>query len=232
MGVKDLPPDQRPRERLKARGARDLPDAELLAIILREGSSKYNAVDTGILLLNGHGGLPGIDSATLDDLRVFGVGEVKAIQIKAALELGKRVATMHPGHRAQVKSPLDIFNLVQGDMSTLEQEHLRVLLMDTKNRVITSKNLYVGTLNSTTVRVGELFREAIRANAAAIALVHNHPSGDPTPSPQDVELTRDAAKAGQLLDVDVLDHVVVGRGPNNYVSLRERGLGFPPRGSG
>ncbi len=229
--LKDLPVELRPRERLLRHGANSLSDAELLAIILRTGRVGSNVLDLCTTLLWQHGGLAGADRASIPELcGQRGVGTVKAVEIKAALELGKRLVSLNPGQRVQVRSPLDIFQLVRGDMSGFDQEHLRVLLLDTKNRVVAAPDLYVGSINSTTVRVGELFREAIRHNTAAVALVHNHPSGDPTPSPQDIELTHDAVKAGRLLDVEVLDHVVVGRGEGQYVSLKERGLGFAPVG--
>lgn len=223
-----MPLEMRPRERLKKFGAGSLSDAELLAIVLRTGSTRHNVHDLAREVLTLSRGLGGLDRASLVEMQAaHGLGEVKSIEIRAALELGKRVVSLHPTQRAQVTSPLDIYHLVSGDMGTLEQEHLRVLLLDTKNHVLSAPDLYRGSLNSTTVRIGELFRDAIRQNAASIALVHNHPSGDPTPSPQDVALTREAVAAGALLDIEVLDHVVVGRGGDKpYVSLKERGLGF------
>ena len=229
LGLKDLPLSVRPRERLEQRGANDLSDAELLAIILRTGTPTTNVLELSTRALARHGGLAGVDTASLYELcQEPGVGVTKAIEIKAALELGKRLVSLHPTQRARIGSPRDVFNLLRAEMSTLEQEQLRVLLLNTKNQVLNTFRLYSGSLNSTTVRLGELFREAIRQNVANIVLVHNHPSGDPTPSPQDVQLTRDAVEAGRLLEVEVLDHVVIGRGNDSYVSLKERGLGFPP----
>ena len=126
--------------------------------------------------------------------------------------------------KPQVKSPADAANLLMAEMSLLEQEHLRVILLDSKNRLLKTVTVYVGSLNTSVVRVGELFREAIRANAAAIIVAHNHPSGDPAPSPDDVHVTEVIVQAGQLMDIDVLDHVIIGQ--QRYVSLKERGLGF------
>lgn len=136
---------------------------------------------------------------------------------------------MTPDNLTYIRSSHDVATLV-ADMAAFEQEHMRILILNTKNRVLRAHEQYVGSLNSCTVRVGELFREAIRSNAAAIVIVHNHPSGDPTPSPEDVELTRGIAAAGTLLDIELLDHVVVGA--DGHVSLRERGLGFSAVGGG
>jgi DNA repair protein RadC len=153
-----------------------------------------------------------------------GVGEAKAAQILAAMELGKRLAATLPHERAKVHSPADVANLLMLEMGLLQQEHLRTVLLDTKNQVIRVVTVYAGSLNTAVVRVGEVFREAIRANSASIIVVHNHPSGDPTPSPEDVRMTEMLVDAGKLLDIEVLDHVVIGH--NRYVSLKERRLGF------
>lgn len=227
LGLKDLPPAVRPRERLESRGANDLSDAELLAIILRTGTPTCNALELSSRALARLGGLAGLDRAALRELcQDSGVGLAKAVQIKAALELGKRLVSLNPAQRARIGSPRDVFNLLRAEMSGLEFEQLRVVLLNTKNQVLAAPELYRGSLNGTTVRLSELFREAVRQNVAHIVLVHNHPSGDPTPSPEDVRVTRDAARAGALLDIEVLDHVVIGSGPNGFVSLKERGLGF------
>jgi DNA repair protein RadC len=227
VGLKDLPLAVRPRERLQHGGAGSLSDAELLAIILRTGTPTCNVLELSARLLARRGGLAGVDQASLAELcQESGLGPAKAIEIKAALELGRRLVSLNPGQRAQVQAPEDIWNLVRADMSTFDQERLRVLLLSTKNQVLGASDVYQGTLNSTTVRVGELFKEAIRQNAAAIALVHNHPSGDPTPSAEDIRLTGEVVEAGRLLDIEVLDHIVVGRGDGRFVSLKREGLGF------
>lgn len=227
LKVRELPREVRPRERLLQRGAADLSDAELLAIILRTGSQRAGAHVLASQVLARYGGLAGVDRASITELcQSHGLGTVKSIELKAAVELGKRLVSLHPSQRARIGSPRDIFNLMRGEMSALEQEELRVLLLTTKNDVLSSHMLYRGSINSTGVRLGELFKEAIRQNAAGVVLVHNHPSGDPTPSPEDVRVTRDAVEAGRLLEVDVVDHVIVGQGDTGYVSLRERGLGF------
>lgn len=227
VGVKDLPPSVRPRERLERSGPGDLSDADLLAILLGTGTASWDVLEVANLLLARLGGLPGIDRATLKELRgIPGVGSVKSIELKAAIEVGKRLVLQEPEARPKIASPRDIYHLVRAQMSGLDHEELRVLLLNTKNQVLGNHRLYSGSLNSTTVRMAELFSRPIREGAASLILVHNHPSGDPTPSPEDVRLTRDAAQAGALLDIEVLDHVVVGDATHQYVSLKERGLGF------
>jgi DNA repair protein RadC len=167
----------------------------------------------------------GLVQASHDELcGAHGFGEAKATQIKAALELGRRLLATAPYERPQVRSPGDAASLLMLEMGLLEQEQLRTLLLDTKNTLLRVVHVYTGSLNTAVVRVGEVFREAIRANCASIIVVHNHPSGDPTPSPEDVRVTEQLVAAGRLLDIEVLDHLVIGH--NRYVSLKERGLGF------
>jgi DNA repair protein RadC len=153
-----------------------------------------------------------------------GIGAAKAAQVKAAIELGRRLALESPEERPMINSPADAAALVSYEMSALEQEHLRVILLDTRNRVLDIVEVYKGSVNSSQVHVGEVFKAAIRRSASALIVVHNHPSGDPTPSPDDVAVTRAIVQAGKLLDVDVLDHMVIGQG--RWVSLKERGVGF------
>lgn len=155
------------------------------------------------------------------------MGRTTAARLKAALELGRRLLTESPDERPQIASPADAANLLLAEMSALEKEEVRVILLDTRNRVLDIPTVYVGSLNTTVVRIGELFRAAIRQNAAAIILVHNHPSSDPSPSPEDVRLTEMTVQAGNLMDVELLDHLIIGGG-GRFVSLKERGLGFGP----
>ena len=223
----DLPQGDRPRERLLARGPAALATAELLAIVLGTGVKDENVVRVSQRLLSTFGGLSGLAQASVGELMAArGLGPAKAAQLKAALELGRRLLVEGPEQRPQVRSPADAANLLMSEMSLLEQEHLRVMMLDTKNRVLGTPTVYVGSLNTSMIRVGELFREAIRYNCASVIVAHNHPSGDPTPSPEDVAVTRQIAEAGKLLDVDVLDHLIIGR--QRFVSLKERGLGFSP----
>lgn len=226
--IADMAREERPRERLTHYGANALANRELLAILLRTGVQGCSVLELADKLLTQFGGLRGLSQTSVAELSqtVHGLGPAKAAQVLAALELGQRAANLRPDERPQVKSPADAANLLMGDMASLSHEQLRVLLLDTKNHVLNNWRtpLYKGSLNSSVVRVAEVFREAIRCNAAAIIVAHNHPSGDPTPSPEDIRVTRDIRQAGTLLDIELLDHVVIGA--QRYVSMKERGLGF------
>lgn len=223
--IKELPSSEQPRERLRDYGPQALSDAELLAILLRVGVMGMNVVQLAQKLLIEHGGWVGLQRLTFEEMiKIHGLGEAKAAQVKAALEIGRRLLLAQPEQRPQITSPADVANLLMIEMSHLEQEHLRVVLLNTKNHVLKIEGVYVGTINSSAVRVGEVFKVALRANAAAIIIVHNHPSGDPTPSAEDVAVTRQLVQAGNLLDITVLDHLIIGQG--RWVSLRERRLGF------
>ena len=219
--IRELPERERPVNRLHRYGQGALSNAELLAAIIQTPI----ALHTASLLLAKHKGLLGLARASTHELQETpGLGPAKTAQIKAALELGRRVLITSPNDRLQVKSPADAANLMMLEMGALEQEHMRLILLDSKNYVIDVPTMYIGSLNTSVIRIGELFREAIRQNCAAVIVVHNHPSGDPTPSPEDVAVTELITKAGELLDIDVLDHLIIGQ--QRYVSLKERGLGF------
>lgn len=223
--ITDLASSERPRERLAQLGPQALSNAELLAILLRVGVRGENAVAVGRRLLQTFDGLSGLQRASYREVcNQHGVGTAKAAQIKAAIELGRRLTLEVPEERPAIHSPADAAALVQFEMSALEQEHLRVMLLNTRNRVLEIVEIYRGSLNASQVRVGEIFRDAVRCNAAALIVVHNHPSGDPAPSPDDLAVTRAIIEAGKLLDIAVLDHLIIGRG--SWVSLKERGLGF------
>jgi DNA repair protein RadC len=223
--ITDLEVEERPRERLARLGAQALSSAELIAILLRVGVRGENAVQVGHRLLQTFNGLAGLQRASYEDVcSQHGMGVAKSAQIKAAIELGRRLPLEPTGERPTINSPKDVADLVQYEMSALEQEHLRVLLLDTRNHVLKIEEIYHGSLNSSQIRVGEIFKAAIRRNAAALIVVHNHPSGDPTPSPDDIAVTRAIVEAGKLLDINVLDHLVIGQG--RWVSLKDQGLGF------
>lgn len=223
--IADLDTKERPRERLKNLGAQSLNTAELLAVLLRTGVKGESAIALGQRLLQAFGSLAGIQRAHFEEVeKQHGIGEAKAATLKAAIELGRRLAVQEPEERPQINSPDDAAALVQYEMSALEQEHLRAILLDTRNKVLEVVELYRGSVNSAPVRIAEVFRPAIRRNAAAIILVHNHPSGDPTPSPDDLALTKALREAGQMLDLEVLDHLIIGQG--RFVSMKEKHLGF------
>jgi DNA repair protein RadC len=223
--ITDLEKSERPRERLERLGPGSLATAELLAILLRTGVPGENAVQVGQRLLKEMHGLGGLHRATFDQVcEQYGVGPAKAAQIKAALELGSRLRSEEPDVRTVVHSPGDAADQLIYEMSALQSEELWVLVLDVRNRILKRDRLYRGSVNSSQVRVGEIFREAIRVNGVSVIVAHNHPSGDPTPSPEDIALTRAIVQAGKLVDVEVLDHLVIGS--QRYVSLKERGLGF------
>jgi len=223
--IKEMAEDERPRERLAKLGPQSLTTAELLAILLRVGMVGETAVQVGQRLLQTYGGITGIHRASFEELSSQkGVKLAKAAQIKAAIELGRRLVQESPEERPSVHTPADAAELVQYEMRALEQEELRVLLLDTRNRVQHIETVYRGSVNSSQVRVAEIFKSAIRRNATHLIVIHNHPSGDPTPSPDDVAITRAILQAGELLDIKLLDHIIIGNG--RFVSLKERGLGF------
>lgn len=224
--IRQLPASERPRERLREHGPRYLNNAELVAILLRTGLAGENAINLATRIIaefEGLGGLARAEYAELCDQR--GLSDAKTCEIMAALELGRRIASLAPEERAQISCPQDAANLVSAEMELLGQEHLIVLLLNTRNQVVAKRTIYIGTVNSSAVRPAEVLRPAVRENAPSIIMVHNHPSGDPTPSPEDVAITRDLVAAGKLMDIELLDHLVIGQG-GRFTSLKEKGLGF------
>jgi DNA repair protein RadC len=223
--ITDLSTSDRPRERLAALGPEALSNAELVAILLRSGIVGLNAVQLAQRLLAEAGGLTGLHRMSYEELRrKRGIGQAKAAQLKAAIEVGRRLAASTPEDRPLVQSPDQAATLIMYEMGALEREELRVLLLDTRNRLIRIVEVYRGSLNTSLIRIGEIFRDAIHANAAAVIVAHNHPSGDPSPSPEDVAVTRAMVEAGKLLDIEVLDHLVIGH--NRFISMKAKGLGF------
>jgi DNA repair protein RadC len=223
--IREVPSDERPRERLAMRGAGGLSSAELIALLWGAGARGRSAVDLAAEALARHDGLTGLARATDAELvDQPGIGAAKAAQLIAAFELGRRLLADWPAARWTIRSPRDIADRLLLQMGRLEREELRVVLLNTKNVVLRITTVYQGNVSSSLVRVGELFRDAVRLNATGLILVHNHPSGDPTPSPDDLHLTAEALAAGRLLDIDVLDHLVVGH--DAWVSLRDRGVSF------
>ena len=224
--IREMPFGERPRERLRDAGPDSLSNGELLAILLRTGSTRENVLQQAGRLLTTWGGLTGLARAGFSELCAeHGMGEAKACQVKAALELGRRLSvSLSAEERPQISSPEQVAVLVQTEMGLLPQESLRVVLLNTKNHVVAIREVYKGSVSSAQVRVGEVFREAIRENCPSIIVAHNHPSGDPTPSPDDIAVTRDLVQAGNLLDIELLDHIVIGGG--RWISMKQKRLGF------
>jgi DNA repair protein RadC len=220
--MKDLSPDDRPREKLQRHGAAALGDNELLAVVLGTGSQQADALAVANRTLTACGGLHGLARASVDDFaRIAGIGLAKASRLRAALELGRRTLTHRPGTRAQLLTARDAAAYLLPAFGSRPVEQFGVVLLDTKHFVLRTRIVAVGTLNATIVHPRDVFREALVAGAAAIVVFHNHPSGDPSPSPEDVDLTRRLAAAGVLMGIDLLDHVVLGDA--RYCSLKESG---------
>jgi DNA repair protein RadC len=221
--IREMPASERPRERLRDFGSESLSNAELLAIILRTGTSQQSALSLAHSLLRNHAGLGGLARLSFAELtQSHGVGEAKAAELRALFQLAQRLNALQPEERPYVRAPLEVMNLLGAEMGLLDQEHLRVLLLNTRNQLLAMPEVYIGNVNMALVRTSELLREAVRRNAPSLILVHNHPSGDPTPSPDDVSLTKQAIEAGRLMGIEVLDHVIIG--DRRYASLKQLGL--------
>lgn len=219
--VHDIAPDDRPRERLQKLGADTLSTSDLLAIILRTGTQRDNVMEMATKLLIKYGGLAGLMSADFHELSAeYGLGLAKTAQLKAALELGKRLSIQQPDKRFQIKSADDAANVVRMEMMFLDHEEMHILILDTKHQLIELIKRYKGTVNSSVLRSAEIFRPAIVRNCPSMIICHNHPSGDPTPSPEDIDVTLQLVEAGKLLDIEVLDHLIIGN--PRYISLKQQ----------
>lgn len=223
LKIMDLPESERPREKLLMYGAEVLSNAELLAIILRTGSSTENILNLSSRILKETGGLNGVLSCSAEELLdLRGIGEAKASQLLALGELLKRFKSFQSGEQFKITQPKDAAEYVMNDMRYLKQEHLKVILLNTKNMVTSVKDVSIGSLNSSIVHPREVFREAIRKSSASIIICHNHPSGDPAPSSEDILLTNRIKECGKLIGIELLDHIIIGDGC--YVSLKEKGI--------
>jgi DNA repair protein RadC len=228
LRIHDLPAQERPRERLLACGADALKDTELLAILLRTGTKGLSALDVAQQLLARFDTLDSLARASLEDLQITtGVGRDKAIALKAAFTLAQRMARQMRNDSPVLDTPERVAELLREENRFYDVEHFQVLLLNTRRKLMRIDKISQGTLDSILVHPREVFKNAIKAGAAAVILVHNHPSGDPTPSESDIKVTRDLIRAGQLLKIDVLDHVILGRAtverPRDFASLRELG---------
>ena len=221
--LRDVPNEERPRERILQFGAGALSNAELLAIILRTGTISESAVHVAQRLLKQTDGLRNLVDMSTDQLtEIKGIGRAKAAQIQAGIELGRRLARSAMNETVTIRSPKDAADYLMEDLRYLQKEHFVCLFLNTKNHVIGQETLSMGTLNSSLVHPREVFRAAIKRSSASILCAHNHPSGDPTPSPEDIHLTNRLIEAGQIIGIDVLDHIVIG--DRTFVSLKEQGL--------
>jgi len=213
MKIKSLPLDERPREKLMKHGPRNLTDSELLAIILRTGNKKESVIGLSNKLINKY---------NLRSLSRIKVGSLKKQLGIACFELGKRLAAFKEDKKPIIKNAKDIVKLFLPEMSVLEKEHFKGVYLDTRKRIIKQENIFIGSLNESVVHPREIFKIALDENAVAIITLHNHPSGDPTPSSYDIEMTKELVKAGDLLGIQILDHIIIGG--KKYVSLKEKGL--------
>lgn len=223
LTIKNMPADLRPRERLREVGPGALSAAELLAIILRTGTRNESVLELAHRILLDPRGLRFLAEAGLDELcQIKGVGLAKAAQVKAALELGRRLACLEPELKPVIHSPEEASFLVMEDMCYLDREHFRVILLNTKNRVLDVDTVSIGSLNASLVHPREVFKRAVQRSAAAIILVHNHPSGDPSPSQEDLQISQRLCEAGRIIGIEVLDHIIIG--DHVFTSFKEKGL--------
>jgi DNA repair protein RadC len=225
--IKEWPEDERPRERLMKLGAEALSDAQLLAIVLATGesSSGQSALDLAMNLAQLFGGLRALDAASIAELcQTKGIGPAKATTIKAALELGKRLSGEPPERKFKVTAPVDLVNYYRPRLQHLRKEVFKAVLLDTKHQMLKDVTVSEGSLSASLVHPREAFLPAIKESAAAVIFLHNHPSGDPTPSAEDKELTHRLAEVGRLVGIGVLDHIIIGMGSPGYMSFRDAGL--------
>lgn len=221
--LRDVPTEERPRERMLQHGAQALSNTELLAILLRTGTFSESVVGLAHRVLMECGNLRNLTDLSTDQLTAIkGIGTAKALQIKAGIELGRRLARSSMEQTVKIRSPKDAADYMMEDMRYLQKEHFVCLFLNTKNQVLAEEILSMGSLNASIVHPREVFRAAIKRSSASIICLHNHPSGDPSPSPEDVQLTQRLVQAGELIGIEVLDHVIIG--DRRYVSLKEQGL--------
>lgn len=222
--IKDLPLNERPREKLNKYGVNSLSNAELIAIIIRTGQREDTAIDLANRILSiDSRGIGFLSYATIEELKsIKGIGDCKAAQILAAIELGKRISSRRGDDKLKVDSPLVIVELLMEEMRYLKKEHFRIAILDTKNQIISIENISIGNLNASIVHPREVFNIAIKRSANSIILIHNHPSGDPTPSTEDINITHRLIEAGDIIGIKVLDHIIIG--DNKHISFKQRNI--------
>ncbi|MGP7816828.1 RadC family protein [Niallia sp. 01092] len=220
--IRDFPDDERPRERFMKQGPESLSNHELIALLIQTGSKNESVLTLANRLLVHFDGLRLLKDASLDELMTLkGIGTAKAIQLLAAIELGRRVSNLAYSDRYCIRSPEDAAKYMMNEMRFLTQEHFVCLYLNTKNQVMHKQTVFIGSLNASIVHPREVFKEAFRRSAASIICLHNHPSGDPTPSREDIEVTKRLVECGKIIGIDLLDHVIIGE--NKFVSLKEKG---------
>ena len=220
--IRDFPQDERPRERLLNEGADKLSNQELLAILLRTGTKKESVLELSQKLLKHFEGLRMLKDASVEEITtISGIGTAKAVQILSALELGRRMNRLTYDDRFVIRSPQDGANYVMEEMRFLSQEHFVCLYLNTKNQVLHKQTVFIGSLNASIVHPREVFKEALKRSAASLICIHNHPSGDPSPSREDIEVTKRLTECGKMLGIELLDHLIIGE--QKYVSLKEKG---------
>lgn len=222
LKIHDVHAADRPRERLIRQGAQSLSNQELIAILLGTGTKNESVLAVANRVLLNFEKLHNLKYATLEEMvAIKGIGEVKAIGLLAAIELGRRLASKDVEERFTIRSPEDAASFLMQDMTSLQQEHFVCLFLNVKNQVIHKKTIFVGSLNASIVHPREIFREAVKRSAASIICSHNHPSGVPTPSPEDIDVTNRLYEAGKIVGVDLLDHVIIG--DHQFISMKEKG---------
>ena len=222
MLIRDYPKEERPRERFLQDGPQSLSNQELLALLLRTGSREESVLQLSGRLINSFKGLRLLKEASVEELTVIkGIGEAKAIQILASVELGRRINNLNDQDRYVIRSPEDGANYCMEEMRFLSQEHFVCLYLNTKNQVLQKTTVFIGSLNASIVHPREVFKEAFKRSAASIICLHNHPSGDPSPSREDIEVTKRLVECGKIIGIEILDHIIIGE--HKYVSLKEKG---------
>jgi len=220
--IRDVHEADRPRERLIRQGAKSLSNQELIAILLRTGTKQESVLHLANRVLTYFEQLHELKTATIEEMTaVKGIGEAKGVQLLAAIELGRRLAQQQTDGKFTVRSPKDAATYLMADMTSLKQENFVVLFMNVKNQVIHRQTIFIGSLNASIVHPREIFREAVKRSAASIICAHNHPSGNPAPSPEDIEVTKRLQEAGHIMGIELLDHVIIG--DHQFISLKEKG---------
>lgn len=222
--IKELPETERPREKMYDNGAESLSNEELIAVIIRTGSRKESAVELSKRVISrDNRGLVYLRDTTMQELmEINGIGKCKASQILAAIEIGKRINYQTAAEKVKINQPSTVADLFMDEMRYLQKEHFRIILLDTKNQIIAMEEISIGTLNASIVHPRDVFKIAIKRNSNSIILIHNHPSGDPTPSKEDINITNRLIEVGDLLGIKVLDHIIIG--DMDYISLKEKNI--------